>query len=161
MSPDLFNYYSELIFRELGKEKSLRVGGHNITNIRYADDTVLLTKSEEDLQRLLDVVVVESERKGLKLNCKKAQCLVFSKTKSPRCILKVNGQVITQASSFNCLGSIITEDTRYVTEVKRRIAVAKSILSKFDNILRYRSLSMKVRFRVLDFCVYPVLMYGQ
>ena len=58
------------------------------------------------------------------------------------------------------LGSIITEDARCVNEVKRRIAVAKSTFSKLDNILRNRSLSMKVRFRVLDCYVYPVLMYG-
>ena len=87
MSPDLFNYYSELILRELGQDRGLRVGGHNITDIRYADDTVLLAESEEDLQRLLDMVVVESERKGLSLNCKKTECLVNSKTESPRCIL--------------------------------------------------------------------------
>ena len=62
------------VVRELGKEKGLRVGhvgGHNITNIRYADDTVLLAESAQDLQKLLDVVVKESERKGLSLNCKK------------------------------------------------------------------------------------------
>ena len=121
---------------------------------------VLLAESEEDLQRPLDVVVVESERKGLSLNCKKMECLVISKTESPRCILKVNDQVIKQASSFNCLGSIITEGARCVNEVKRRIAVAKSTFFKLDNILRNRSLSMKVRFRVMDCYVYPVLMYG-
>ena len=47
-----------------------------------------------------------------------------------------------------------------MTEVKRRITVAKSTFSKLDNILRNRSLSMKVRFRVLDCYVYPVLVYG-
>ena len=79
---------------------------------------VLIAESEEVLQRLLDVVVVESERKGLSLNCKKTECLVISKTESPRCILKVNDQVIKQTSSFNYLGSIITEDAKCVNEVK-------------------------------------------
>ncbi len=54
MSPDLFNYYSELILRELDKRKGLRV----------------------DLQKLLDIVVRESERKCLSINCKKTECLV-------------------------------------------------------------------------------------
>ena len=40
MSPDLFNYYSEMILRELDKEKGFRIGGRNITNIRYADDSL-------------------------------------------------------------------------------------------------------------------------
>ena len=42
MSLDLFNYYSEMILQELEVEKGLKVGGQNITNLRYADDTVLL-----------------------------------------------------------------------------------------------------------------------
>ena len=86
------------------------------------------------------MVVVENERKGLSLNCKKTECLVISKTESPKCILKVNDQIIKQATSFNYLGSIITEDARCVNEVKQRIAVAKSTFSKLDNILRNRSL---------------------
>ena len=105
-------------------------------------------------------MVVESERKGLSLNCKKTECFVISKTESPRCILKVNDQEIKQASSFNYLGSIITEDEGFVNEVKRRIAVAKSTFSKLDNILRNRSLYMKVRIRVMDCYVYPLLMHG-
>ena len=66
------------------KERGLRVSGHNITNIRYTDDTVLLAESEEDLWRLLDVVVVESERKGLSLNSKMTKRLVISKTEGRR-----------------------------------------------------------------------------
>ncbi len=59
--------YSELILRELDKERELF--GHNITNIRYADDTVLSAESADDLQRLLDVVV--RERKDLSVNTRK------------------------------------------------------------------------------------------
>ena len=77
MSPDLFSYYSELILRELEKERGLRIGGQNITNLHYADDTVLLAESQEDLQRLLDVVVAESERKGLSINCKKTEIMII------------------------------------------------------------------------------------
>ena len=160
MSPDLFNFYSELIFRELEKEKGLRVGGHNITTLRYADDTVLLAKSAEDLQRLLDVVVRESERNGMSLNCKKTECLVVSKKENPRCILKVKDQIIRQVSSFNYLGSLITDDARCVKEIKRRVALAKSTFLKLDNILRNRTLSMKTRICVLNCYIYPVLLYG-
>ena len=92
MSPDLFNYYSELILRKLDKERGLKIGGRNITNIRYADDTVLLAESAEDLQKLLDVVVRESECMGLSLNCKKTECLVVSKKDAVPCKLKVNDQ---------------------------------------------------------------------
>ena len=79
LSLDLFNYYSEMILQELEAEKGLKVGGQNITNLRYADDTILLAESVEDLQKLLDVVVRESELKGLSINCQKTECMVVSK----------------------------------------------------------------------------------
>ena len=61
MSPDLFNLYSEIILRELEDlPEGIIVNGIKINNFRYADDTVLLARSEEDLQRLFDAVVAKS-----------------------------------------------------------------------------------------------------
>ena len=45
-SPDLFNLYSEMILKELEGLPGFSIGGHNINNLRYADDTVLLAESE-------------------------------------------------------------------------------------------------------------------
>ena len=67
-SPDLFNLYSEMILRELEDLPGLVVGGHNINNIRYADDTVLIADLEEKLKELLDKVIEESKNKGLSVN---------------------------------------------------------------------------------------------
>ncbi|KAK3755332.1 hypothetical protein RRG08_026062 [Elysia crispata] len=68
MSPDLFNLYSEVILRNLDGNEGLKANGENLNNLRYADDTSLLAGSEEDLQRLLNIVVEESEKLGLSLN---------------------------------------------------------------------------------------------
>ena len=134
----------------------MKVGGQNITNLRYADDTVLLVKSEEDLQKILDVVVKESELKGLSINCKKTECMVVSKKNDiPRCSLIVKDQIIKQVSAFNYLGSTITEDARCMKEIKRRIVLAKSAFSKLSNILRNTSLSMRTRMRVLKLLCLP------
>ena len=54
LSPDLFNLYSEQILRELNESGGFVIGGNNITNLRYADDMVLLPDSQEKLQTLLD-----------------------------------------------------------------------------------------------------------
>ena len=71
MSPDLFNIYSEMILREISDIEGIRVGGYNMNNLRYADDTVLISDSQEGLQALIDKVGTESEKKGLLLNVKK------------------------------------------------------------------------------------------
>ncbi|ELU08240.1 hypothetical protein CAPTEDRAFT_214519 [Capitella teleta] len=56
--------------QELRGLPGIKVGGHNINNSRYADDTVLIASSEADLQHLLDIVDRESENVGLRLNTK-------------------------------------------------------------------------------------------
>ena len=54
LSPDLFSLYSEMIMRHLEGTPGIQIGGHNINNLRYTDDTVLIAETEEDLQELLD-----------------------------------------------------------------------------------------------------------
>ena len=52
LSPDLFSVYSEVLINALEDFNGVSVGGVNIKNFRYADDTVLMAKSEEDLQKV-------------------------------------------------------------------------------------------------------------
>ena len=70
----LFNLYTELIMRNSRLDKlqaRIKIGGRNINNLRYADDTTLMAESEEELKSLLMRVTEDSERAGLKLNIKK------------------------------------------------------------------------------------------
>ena len=55
-------------------EAGIKIGGRNINNLRYADDTTLMAESEEDLRSLL-MMVEESERAGLQLNIKKMKIM--------------------------------------------------------------------------------------
>ena len=52
-------------------QAGIKIGGRNINNLRYADDTMLMAESEEELNSPLMRVKEESERSGLKLNIKK------------------------------------------------------------------------------------------
>ena len=47
LSPDLFSLYSEIIMRNIEGQPGIRVGGHKINNLRYADDTVLISENEK------------------------------------------------------------------------------------------------------------------
>ncbi|GFO35584.1 retrovirus-related pol polyprotein from type-1 retrotransposable element r2 [Plakobranchus ocellatus] len=60
LSPDLFSLYSEIIMRNLENHPGINVGGQNINNFRYADDTVLIAENKEDLQKLLSIVEEKS-----------------------------------------------------------------------------------------------------
>ena len=74
LSPCLFNLYAEYIMRNSGLEEvqaGIKIAGRHINHLRYADDTALIAKSEEELKSLLMKVKVESEKVGLKLNIQK------------------------------------------------------------------------------------------
>ena len=74
LSPCLFNLYAEYIMRNTGLEEAqagIKNAGRNINNLKYADDTTLMAKSEEELKSLLMKVKEESEKGGLKLNIQK------------------------------------------------------------------------------------------
>ena len=74
LSPYLFNLYAEHIMRNARLDElqaGIKIGGRNIYNLTYAEDTTLMAESEEELKSLLMRVKEESERAGLKLNIKK------------------------------------------------------------------------------------------
>ena len=67
--------------RNAGLEETqagIKIAGRNINNLRYADDTILMAKSEEELKSLLMKVKVESEKVGLKLNIQKTKIMASS-----------------------------------------------------------------------------------
>ena len=161
LSPDLFNLYSEQILREIKDLKGLVIGGYNMNNLRYADDTVLISDSRDQLQEILDKVVEESAKRGLSINCKKTECMVVSKKLDvPDCQLTVGEREIKQVEKFSYLGSLITSDGRSDSEIKKRIGMSKAIFEKMGKILKNRKLSMKTKLRVLDCYIFSTLTYG-
>ena len=70
----MFNLYAEHIVRNARLDElqaKIKIGGRNINNLRYMDDTTLMAESEEELKSLLRRMKEESERASLRLNTKK------------------------------------------------------------------------------------------
>ena len=67
--------------RNAGLDESkagIKIAGRNINNLRYADDTILMAESEEELKSLLMRVKKENEKAGLKLNIQKTKIMASS-----------------------------------------------------------------------------------
>ena len=78
LSSCLFNLYAEYILRNAGLKEAqagINIARRNINNLRYADDTILMAESEEELKILLMQVKEESENVGLKLNIQKTKIM--------------------------------------------------------------------------------------
>ena len=91
MSPCLLNFYAEYILRNAGlngAQAGIKITGSNINNLRYADDTTLISESEEELKSLLMKVKEEDEKVGLKLNIQKTKI----KASSPITAWQIDGE---------------------------------------------------------------------
>ena len=81
LSPCLFNFCAEYIMENARLDEAqggIKIARRNINNLRYADDTILMAESEEELKSLLMKVKEESEKVGLKLNIQKTKILASS-----------------------------------------------------------------------------------
>ena len=124
LSPCLFNLHAEYIMRNTGLEEAqagIKIAGRNINNLRYADDTILMAESEEELKSLL-MKVKENEKVGLKLNIQKTKIMVSS----PITSWEIDGETV---SDFICLGSKITTDGDCSHEIKRRLLLGRKVMT--------------------------------
>ena len=79
--------------RNAGLEEAqaeIKIAGRNINNLRYADDTTLMAKSEEELKSLLMKVKEEREKVGLKLNIQKTKIMASG----PITSWEINGETV-------------------------------------------------------------------
>ena len=94
-------------------QAGIKTARRNI-NLRYADDTTLMTESEKELKSLLMRVKEESEKAGLKLNIQKTKIMASG----PITSWQINKETVTD---FIFLGSKIIADDDCSQEVKRHL----------------------------------------
>ena len=92
-------------------QAGIKIAGRNINNLRYADDTTLMTESEEELKSLLMRVKVES---GLKLNIQKTKIMASG----PITSWEIDGETVETVADFILGGSKITPDGDCSHEIK-------------------------------------------
>ena len=126
MSPCLFNIYTEYLIREaLEDGEGININGQNITNIIYADDTIILAESEQQLQHMIDKLDATCEQYGMAMNAKKTKTMIVEKTSEKRCEVNVKGQRLTHVKQNKYLGTTIEHTGKCNTEVAQLINQAK------------------------------------
>jgi len=164
LSPLLFNIYSEIIFKKALEEEEIgiQVNGHWINNIRYADDTVLIAETENDLQHMVNRIRMESEPIGLKINKSKTKVMKISKKSNIINIIniKLDDVSLEQVKNYKYLGTLINENLDTEIEIKSRIEQARQSFMKWKNLLCHRSLNINTRIRTLKCYIWSILLYG-
>ena len=156
LSPCLFNFYAEYIMRNAGLEETqagIKTARRNINNLRYADDTTLMAKSEEELKSLLMKVKVESEKVGLKINIQKTKIMASG----PITSWETDGETV---ADFIFFGSKITADGDCSHEIKRCLLLGRKVMTSLDSIFKSRDITFPTNVHLGKAMFFPVVVYG-
>ena len=137
-------------------QAGIKIARKNINNLRYADDTTLTAESEEELKNFLMKVKEESEEVGLKLNIWKTKIMATS----PITSWQIDGETVETMSDFIFWGSKITADGDCSHEIERRLLLGRKVMTKLDNILKSREITLPIKVCLVKAMVFPVVMYG-
>ena len=99
--------------------------GRNINNLRYADNTTLMSEIEEELKNLLMKVKEESEKTGLKFNIQKSKVMASG----PITSWQIDGETIERMTQFIFLGLKITTDDECSHEIKRCLLLERTAMT--------------------------------
>ena len=119
-------------------QAGIKTARRNINNLRYADDTILMAESEEELKSLLMKVKEETEKAGLKLSIQKTKIT----TSGPITSWQIDGETVTD---FIFLGSKITADGDCNHEIKRRLLLGRKAITNLDSILESRGIVLPAK----------------
>ena len=172
LSPYLFNIYAENIMRNVRSDDqrfiiqdnqvqdtydSLNIGGREYPELRYADDTVLLSTTPEGLEKMIRAVKTHSEDQNLFLNAKKTKIMRTDKTTRATHII-IGNDLIEEVDDFDYLGSLITNNGDGLKEIKRRLGMSMKKLKKMNKLWKGANEATKLKF--LKAIIFPIATYG-
>ena len=137
-------------------QAGIKISGRNINKLRYADDTTLLTESEEELKSLLMKVKEESEKVGLRLNIQKTKIM----TSGPITSWQIDGETMERVTDFIFLDSKNTADGDCSHEIRRCLLLGRKAMANLENILKSRDITLSTKVHLVKAMVFPIVMYG-
>ena len=133
-------------------QAEIKIAGRNINNLRYADDTILMEESEEELKSLLMTVKEESEKVGLKFKIQKMKIMASG----PITEWQIDGETV---ADFIFWGSRITADGDCSHEIKRGLILGRKFMTNLDSIFKSRDITLPTKVRLVKAMVSPVVVY--
>lgn len=159
LSPYLFNIISESALRKAleGYKGGVSIGGRRITNLRYADDIVLLASTVQELQDLVNRVSTCGKEYNLRMNVDKTKVMALN---AEVIKIQIDGTNVEQVSKFPYLGSVITDNTTCEADFRHRLVLGSTVLAKLKPLWQSHSLTLKTKIRLCKALVWPVVSYG-
>ena len=128
----------------------IKIPGRNSNSLRYADDTTLMTESEEELKSFLMKVKEETEKVGLKLNIQKTKIM----TSNPITSWQIDEETVETVSEFIFWSSKITADGDCSHEIKRHLLLGRKVMTNLDSILKRKDITLPTKVHLVKAMVF-------
>ena len=127
----------------------------------YADDTLLLSESEADMQRALDATHQYCVRNNMTINASKTKFMICSRGKTRKTpTFVVNGIEIERVDTFCYLGIIFKYNNTFQSSIKNNVDKAKKALFKLEVISSKIDFELETKLNLFDTLIQPILLYG-
>ena len=133
----------------------IKIGRRNINNLRYADDTILMAESKEELKASWREWK-ENEIAVLKLNIQKTKIIASSSITS----WQIGGEKVEKVTDFIFLSSNITVDGDCSHKVKRHLLHGRKAMTNLQGILKSREITLLTKVCMVKAMVFPVITYS-
>ena len=131
-------------------QAAMKIAGKNINNLAYADDTMFMAESKEELKSLFMKVKKESEKAGLKLNIQKTKIMASG----PITSWKTDGETMETVTDFIFLGSKISADGDCSHAIKRHLLLGRKAMTNLDSILKSRDITLPTKVHLVKAMVF-------
>ncbi|KYO32551.1 hypothetical protein Y1Q_0007752 [Alligator mississippiensis] len=146
LSPCLFNLFLKQIMSDTLQNftGTVSVAGWKFNNLHFADDIDLIAGTSKQLQELAKMLDKTANSYGMEISAEKSEVTTTSKITSSNVDVKIGNENLERARSFKYLGATIAEDLTTEKEVKARITIFTSQLTKLKKIWASRNITLKV-----------------
>src|SRR6218665_867668 len=145
ISSTTFIIYLERIMDVIrDRDTEVRIQGHNINNLEFADDIDMIEENRNKLQENMNEIRKGGEAAGLKTNVGKTNTMVTGKENIKEQI-ELEDIKIENVTEFTYLGSLLTNDNDCSKEIERRLGRAEGIKAEFKNIWKSKNIGIKTK----------------
>ena len=162
LSPSLFNLFINDMPSILSKGNCdpVNLGRIKINTLMYADDTLLLSKSEKGLNRALSIIEIYCRKWQLQININKTKIMIFNKVKVNDISFQINGHPLEIVNKYTYLGIQISSSGSFTSAVKELASKALRAYFALKNTFINTSLQPNIYLKLFDSLVKPIALYG-
>ena len=157
LSPFLFIMVMTVLLHDARQEMGPQTLRVPLSELVYADDTLLLGTSEVFLQRLMECIGEVGGRYGLSFNWDKLEAMpvrMAAQFQTPA------GDDIPSKESLIYLGSSLHADGRSGSEINRKLGMARADFDAVSRIWGHASISRSRKLKIFEACILSKLTYG-